>query len=59
MKFKMVLADGGKIVQAADGRIIEYFVYGSDAKDARVMLRSAAAWERAEFTRSSRASWTS
>eukprot|EP00747_Dinoflagellata_sp_TGD_P191812 gnl/TRDRNA2_/TRDRNA2_55718_c0_seq1.p1 gnl/TRDRNA2_/TRDRNA2_55718_c0~~gnl/TRDRNA2_/TRDRNA2_55718_c0_seq1.p1 ORF type:complete len:367 (+),score=56.04 gnl/TRDRNA2_/TRDRNA2_55718_c0_seq1:53-1102(+) len=33
-----ITADGGKFIQVADGRIVEYFVYGSEAPDARVLL---------------------
>jgi len=31
--------DGGKFIQHEDGRIVEYFVYGSSNVDARVMLQ--------------------
>ena len=33
-----ILDDGGKFVTLPDGRILEYFVYGSDQKDARVII---------------------
>ena len=31
--------DGGKWIQLDDGRIVEYFVYGSDKPDARVLVQ--------------------
>ena len=35
-----ILVDGGKYIQHEDGRIVEYFVYGSEAPDAKgVMLQ--------------------
>eukprot|EP00854_Cymbomonas_tetramitiformis_P019113 gene19113-22854_t len=36
---KNILRDGGKYVQLSDGRIVEYFVYGSEATDARVLVQ--------------------
>lgn len=36
---KKIVDDGGRFVQAADGRVIEYFVYGSENKDARILLQ--------------------
>lgn len=33
-----ILDDGGKFVKLKDGRILEYFVYGSEKKDARVLI---------------------
>ena len=34
-----IVAAGGKYAQAADGRIVEYYVYGSDEADARIFLQ--------------------
>ena len=36
-----IVAAGGKYAQAEDGRIIEYYIYGSDKADARVLLQIA------------------
>ena len=33
-----ILRDGGKYVQHEDGRIVEYFLYGSDAPDAKAVM---------------------
>ena len=38
---KAIVADGGKFVTLPDGRILEYFVYGSEEKDARVLIQLA------------------
>jgi len=35
---EQITKDGGRFVQLTDGRIVEYFVYGSDAPDARVVV---------------------
>ena len=35
---KKIVKDGGKFVQLKDGRIVEYFVYGSDDPNAKVLL---------------------
>ena len=36
---QQIVAAGGKFVQASDGRIIEYYVYGSERPDALVLLQ--------------------
>ena len=36
---KKILAAGGRWVQLEDGRIVEYYVYGSEKADARVLLQ--------------------
>eukprot|EP00933_Yihiella_yeosuensis_P043336 TRINITY_DN38082_c1_g1_i1.p1 TRINITY_DN38082_c1_g1~~TRINITY_DN38082_c1_g1_i1.p1 ORF type:complete len:376 (-),score=74.80 TRINITY_DN38082_c1_g1_i1:322-1449(-) len=36
---KKIMDSGGKFVQLADGRIVEYHVYGSDTADAKVFLQ--------------------
>ena len=39
IKVKRITRDGGKFIQKDDGRIVEYFVYGSEDPDASVMLQ--------------------
>eukprot|EP00946_MAST-07B_sp_MAST-7B-sp1_P000196 g196.t1 len=34
-----IVRDGGKWLQLEDGRIVEYFVYGSDKPDARILVQ--------------------